>query len=58
MITSEGLLIKDGREERCDFSYIEGDVLNLKYDPYYKLLTVKKENGRKISMKIKKDMND
>lgn len=29
-----------------------GDVLDIKYDPYYKLLTIRKENGRKISMKV------
>lgn len=58
MITSEGFVIKNGREERCDFTFTEGDVLNLKYDPYYKLLTIKKENGRKISMKIKESVND
>ena len=38
--------------------FTEGDVLNLKYDPYYGLLTIKKENGRKISMKIKDARND
>lgn len=58
MITSEGFVIKNGREERCDFTFTEGDVLNLKYDPYYKMLTIKKENGRKISMKIKESVND
>lgn len=39
-------------------TFTEGDVLNLKYDPYYGLLTIKKENGRKISMKVKDPRND
>jgi hypothetical protein len=27
-------------------------VLDLKYDPYYKLLTIRKGNGKKVSMKV------
>ncbi len=52
MLTSEGYLIKNGREEKCNFTFMTGDVLDMKYDPYYKLLTIRKDNGRKISMKV------
>lgn len=38
IVTSEGFMIKNGREEKCDFRFSVGDVIDLKYDPYYNLL--------------------
>jgi hypothetical protein len=52
IVTSEGYMIKNGREEKCDFRFSVGDVIDLKYDLYYNLLELKKDNGRKITMKI------
>jgi len=28
-----------------------GDVVHVKYDPYYQMLTLEKDNGRKVSIK-------
>ena len=56
MITSQGYVFEqDGATSRkTDFIFGTGDILNLKYDPFYEILEVEKENGRKLTLKAKK----
>jgi hypothetical protein len=46
-------VIKDGRCEKGKFIFGEGDILNFKYDPFYELLIISKNNGRKLTLKAK-----
>lgn len=34
--------------------YGTGDILYCKYDPYYKLFEISKDNGRKISLTVER----
>jgi hypothetical protein len=45
-------VVKDGRFEKGKFIFGEGDTLHLKYDPFYQLLIISKNNGRKITLKV------
>jgi len=53
LVTSQGYIIKDGRCEKSKFVFGEGDTVHLKYDPFYNILIVSKDNGRKITLKTK-----
>jgi hypothetical protein len=52
MVTSQGYILKNGREEKTDFRFSAGETVHLKYDPFYKLLIVYKDNGRKITIRL------
>jgi hypothetical protein len=58
MLTSEGYLIKNSREDKCNFTFTAGDILDMKYDPYYKQLIIRKDNGRKVTIKIDDRSNE
>lgn len=51
LISSQGYVTLNEKQEKTNFVYREGDVLNFKYDPYYQILEVTKQNGRKLSLK-------
>ena len=51
MVTSQGYTLLNGKREKTDFVFGKGDVLHFKYDPYYALLEIKKQNGRKLTLK-------
>lgn len=51
IVTSQGYTLLNGRREKTDFIFGKGDVLHFKYDPYYALLEIKKQNGRKLTLK-------
>ena len=52
MITSQGYIQKNGREEKTEFRFSAGDTVHLKYDPFYRLLIIHKDNGRKITIRL------
>lgn len=51
VVTSQGYVINKDEREKTDFIYGKGDVLHFKYDPFYGILEVKKQNGRKLTLK-------
>ncbi len=51
MISSQGYVSLNRKIEKTNFTYQEGDVVNLKYDPFYQTLEVSKQNGRKLILK-------
>lgn len=51
MVSSQGYTTLNGKVEKTDFVYREGDILSFKYDPYYGILEIKKPNGRKLTLK-------
>lgn len=51
LVTSQGYTLLNGVKEKTDFIYGKGDVLHFKYDPFYAILEIKKQNGRKLTLK-------
>jgi hypothetical protein len=49
--------LKDGRCEKGKFIFGEGDTLHFKYDPFYEMLIISKNNGNKITLKAKAKTN-
>ena len=52
LLTSQGYIIQDGQSRKTNVIFGAGDTLHCKYDPFYSLLTVTKENDRIISLRI------
>lgn len=38
LVSSQGYVILNGKCEKTDFIYREGDVIHFSYDPYYGIL--------------------
>ena len=51
LISSQGYVTLNNKSEKTKFVYREGDVLHFKYDPYYGILEVSKDNGRKLTLR-------
>lgn len=59
LLTSQGDVILPGRHCRNEeMRFSEGSVLDFKYDPYYCLLEIKKENGKLLTIRVTPSDND
>lgn len=54
LLTSQGYLIQNGESRKTSLIFSAGDILYCKYDPFYQLLEISKDNGRKLSLKVEK----
>jgi hypothetical protein len=54
LLTSQGYIIQNGESRKSNVIFGSGDTLHCRYDPFYKLLEISKENGRKLALKIEK----
>jgi hypothetical protein len=52
MLTSQGYVMENGSSRKTSLVFGTGDLLYCRYDPYYKLLEISKENGRKLSLTV------
>jgi hypothetical protein len=52
MVTSQGYVLEKGESRKTNMIFGTGDTLYCRYDPFYKLFEISKENGRKISLTI------
>lgn len=52
LLTSQGYVIENGRSRKTNLIFGTGDLLYCRYDPFYKLFEISKENGRKISLTV------
>lgn len=48
-VNSNGHTICQGKRDKKDFIFGKEDVLHFKYDPFYKILEIKKQNGKKLT---------
>lgn len=54
MLTSQGYVLENGTNRKTNVIFGAGDILYCSYDPFYSLLEIGKQNGRKISLKAEK----
>ena len=52
MITSQGYVLENDKSRKTNLIFGNGDILYCRYDPFYKLFEVTKENGRKLSLTV------
>jgi hypothetical protein len=45
-------VIENGKSRKTNVIFGTGDTLHCKFDPYYKLFEITKENGRKLTLKV------
>lgn len=57
ILTSQGYLLNGSKSIKTELIYGEGDILNFKYDPFYELLEIGKENGRKLTLSAPRQEN-
>lgn len=58
MVTSQGYVLQNGNSRKTNLIFGNDDNIHCRYDPYYKLLEVTKENGRKLTLKVENDNNE
>ena len=52
LVTSQGFVLEKGESRQSNLRFGAGDVLECRYDPFYRLLEISKENGRKLSLTV------
>lgn len=52
LVTSQGYVLERGESRKSNMIFGSGDVLECRYDPFYRLLEISKENGRKLSLTV------
>ena len=52
ILTSQGYVLENGTSQKTNMIFGTGDILYCRYDPYYKLFEISKENGRKLTLKV------
>jgi len=58
LLTSQGYVIQNGQSKKTDNIFGTGDILYCQYEPFYKLLTISKNNDRIISLVIDHKSDD
>jgi len=51
MVSSQGYVTLNNKREKTNFTFREGDSIHFKYDPFYGLLEITKQNGRKLTLR-------
>ena len=51
-MTSQGYVVENENRRKTNVIFGTGDILNCRYDPYYKLFEITKENGKKLTLKV------
>jgi hypothetical protein len=52
MVTSQGWICDKGAWRKGELIFGDGDSLYLKYDPFYGMLEIEKNNGRKLTLHL------
>lgn len=52
LVTSQGYVLQNGNSRKTNLIFGNDDNIHCRYDPYYKLLEITKENGRKLTLKV------
>ena len=52
MVTSQGYIIQGGETRKSSLIFGTGDILYCKYDPFYGMLDISKDNGRAVCLRL------